>query len=218
LCDKLGLLGIKWFSQSRVNLVDKELLVKMKESGCVAIGYGVESGSQHVLDCMDKRIKVEESIAAVKNTVDAGMTPIIQVMFGFPGENRESIEETIKFFDTIDFPAPPFFIATPLPGTPLYDMAKEKGLITDEDAYLTSLAGGYLAETTKVINLTDFSDDELLKLKRQMEARIAFNYSKRHPAAMIKKYLVGGWGILSHEGPSAFLKKTRYRLRLLTGV
>ena len=131
-------LKIIWNCGTRVDMVTKELLIKMKEAGCVSVWFGVESGSQEVLDEMHKGISTDQTLRTVGWVRELGLQPVPNVLLGFPGETKETAMKTIKFVeklcpDTIAF----FNIATPLPGTPLYDRVKENGWlrITDFNMY-----------------------------------------------------------------------------------
>jgi len=131
-------LKIIWNCGTRVDMVTKELLIKMKEAGCVSMWFGVESGSQEVLDEMQKGISTDQTVRTVGLVRELGLQPVPNVLLGFPGETKETAWKTIKFVeklcpDTIAF----FNIATPLPGTPLYDRVKENGWlrITDFNLY-----------------------------------------------------------------------------------
>jgi anaerobic magnesium-protoporphyrin IX monomethyl ester cyclase len=140
LCDEILNRGlkIKWNCGTRVDMVTKELLKKMKDAGCVSVWFGVESGSQHVLDEMQKGISPEQTIKAVGWVRELGLKPAPNVLLGFPGETKESALKTIKFAQKISPDDVAYYnIATPLPGTPLYDLVKEKGWlkITDFDKY-----------------------------------------------------------------------------------
>jgi len=131
-------LKIKWNCGTRVDLVTKELLQQMKEAGCVSVWFGVESGSQHVLDEMQKGISPEQTIRAIGWVRELGLKPAPNVLLGFPGETKESALETIKFTQKISPDDVAYYnIATPLPGTPMYDSVKENGWlrITDFDKY-----------------------------------------------------------------------------------
>ncbi len=131
-------LNIKWNCGTRVDMVTKELLLKMKEAGCVSVWFGIESGSQHVLDEMQKGISTDQTVRAVGWVRELGIKPAPNVLLGFPGETKESALETIKFTQKISPDDVAFYnIATPLPGTPLYDRVKENGWlkITDFDKY-----------------------------------------------------------------------------------
>ena len=140
LCDEIKKRGlkIKWNCGTRVDMVTKELLITMRDAGCVSVWFGVESGSQHVLDEMQKGISTEQTIKAVGWVRELGLTPAPNVLLGFPGETKESALKTIKFTQKISPDDMAYYnIATPLPGTPLYDRVKENGWlkITDFDKY-----------------------------------------------------------------------------------
>jgi len=140
LCDEIKKRGlkIKWNCGTRVDMVTKELLITMRDAGCVSVWFGVESGSQHVLDEMQKGISTEQTIRAVGWVRELGLTPAPNVLLGFPGETKESALKTIKFTQKISPDDMAYYnIATPLPGTPLYDRVKENGWlkITDFDKY-----------------------------------------------------------------------------------
>jgi radical SAM superfamily enzyme YgiQ (UPF0313 family) len=159
---------ISWSCAGRVNLVDEELLRLMKEAGCLTVAYGIESGSQKILNNMNKSATVEQAERAIalvrKVGLKLGGTPY---MFGYVGEDLNTIKETIDFIQKMKLVNRKFFFSTPYPNTPLYDWAKKNDRIKyDEDAYLSLL--GNNAETF-LVNLTDFPDEELLKLKNGSE-------------------------------------------------
>jgi anaerobic magnesium-protoporphyrin IX monomethyl ester cyclase len=140
LCDEILNRGlkIKWNCGTRVDMVTKDLLQKMKDAGCVSVWFGVESGSQDVLDEMRKGISPEQTIKAVGWVRELGLKPAPNVLLGFPGETKESALRTIKFAQKISPDDVAYYnIATPLPGTPLYDRVKENGWLktTDFDKY-----------------------------------------------------------------------------------
>ncbi|MCP8309530.1 MAG: cobalamin B12-binding domain-containing protein [archaeon] len=135
LCDEIIKRGldINWMCLTRVDCVNKGLLQAMKKSGCTSISYGVESGSQEVLNRAKKGITVEQIRNAVKWTKEAGIEVFSWFMFGLPGENKETIQQTIKFAKDLDPDYAYFFIASPLPGTELFDLAVKEGIISEID-------------------------------------------------------------------------------------
>ena len=143
LCDRIRELELNWHCQGRVNLVDEEVLLSMKSAGCKAIGYGFESGSQKILDAMNKKATISQAKKAIFETERAGLYPIFQMMFGYPGEDKETIRETIDFFKDIGHPGCDFSPTTPLPGTELWRYSLERGLIRNEKDFLEKLEGGY---------------------------------------------------------------------------
>ncbi len=179
LCANLKELQLQWSCQGRIDQVDEEILCTMKNSGCIAVGYGVESVSQSILDSMKKKIKAEDIIPVIKMTRKIGITPIIQYMYGYPGETDETIERTFRFFKELDIP----FIGqttTPIPGSKLYDDCVANGIIKDEESYLLNLDSGYNLAAGS-INLTGFTDKELAQKQRKLQIRITHNYLKKRP-------------------------------------
>lgn len=179
LCDELKKLKITWSCQGHINQVNKEILAAMKDSGCIEVGYGVESISQSILDRMNKRVKSEKIVPVIKMTQEVGIKPIIQYMYGYPGENEETIKATFRFFKEIDYPFISF-TTTPLPGTQLYRECLEKGLVKDEDDYMMRLDSGYNVAGA-LINMTEFSDQEFLARKRWLRITATHNYLKKRP-------------------------------------
>ncbi|MFZ5366488.1 MAG: B12-binding domain-containing radical SAM protein [Patescibacteria group bacterium] len=121
----------------RADRITKGLLVKMKKTGFYRTGFGIESGSQEMVDKIGKNLnlaKVPEVISFCRNL---GIESIGYFMIGNAGENKRTMEETIDYAIKLDPDIAHFTIATPLPGSPLYDQVKKEGklLITDWDLY-----------------------------------------------------------------------------------
>ena len=134
-------LKIRWNCGTRVDMVTKELLAKMKDAGCISVWFGVESGSQEVLDCMKKGINIEQTLRVLGWVREIGLKPVPNVILGFPGETKKTAWKTIKFAEKLSPDAVSFYnIATPFPGTPMYDQIIENGWlkITDFDKYDTA--------------------------------------------------------------------------------
>ena len=113
-------LDIVWFAQSRVNTVDKEMLELMKKAGCEAVHYGYESGSQEILNNIKKGITLQQAVDATKITKEVGIKIHGYFMIGNPGETIETAKQTINFAKKLDPDTAQFTIATPFPGTELY--------------------------------------------------------------------------------------------------
>jgi radical SAM superfamily enzyme YgiQ (UPF0313 family) len=134
-------LKIQWNCGTRVDMITKDLLAKMKEAGCITVWFGVESGTQQVLDAMKKGISPELTIKVLGWVREFGLKPVPNVILGFPGETKKSAWKTIKFVEKIAPDDVGFYnVATPFPGTPMYDMVKEKGWlrVTDFDLFDTT--------------------------------------------------------------------------------
>jgi anaerobic magnesium-protoporphyrin IX monomethyl ester cyclase len=134
-------LKIQWNCGTRVDMVTRELLAKMKDAGCISVWFGVESGSQQVLDAMKKGITTSQTMRVIGWVRELGLKPVPNVILGFPGETKSSAWKTIKFVEKISPDDVAFYnVATPFPGTPMYDMVKENGWlrVTDFDKYDTT--------------------------------------------------------------------------------
>ena len=121
----------------RIDSVDPELYRKLKKSGCYSVGYGLESGSQEILDRIKKGLNIKEAHNAIKWAKEAGIETVGFFMFGLPGETEETMEETIKLATDLNLDYAKVTLATPFPGTALYAEMKAKGKlkINDWSAY-----------------------------------------------------------------------------------
>ena len=130
ICKKIIKRDIKisWSCFGRVG-TDKEMLVAMKKAGCEFIKYGVESGSQKLLDRCKKNITLDQARKTFKKTQEVGIKDYGTFMFGLPGETWKTVNQTIEFAKELDPYAVQFSIVTPLPGTKYYDELKAKGLL-----------------------------------------------------------------------------------------
>ncbi len=90
----------QWWCQGIIRpQMSSGLLQKMKIAGCYQITYGVESGSQKVVDLMGKRFSIDEAHEIIRNTHQAGILVTAIFMFGFPGEGRVDFDKTLKFIE-----------------------------------------------------------------------------------------------------------------------
>jgi len=122
-------MGIIWTCNGRVDNVDDEMLVEMKESGCKMIRLGVESGSQEVLDKIKKGLTLKQIEDGVRLVKKHGIQALGGFMFGFPYDTRETVEQTIHFAKKLSPDQVQFSIAMCYPGTSLYEYAKENELL-----------------------------------------------------------------------------------------
>lgn len=133
VCGIMKELGMYWGAQSRVDLTNEEVVKLMKKSGCLQLDFGVESGSQRVLDeIINKKIKLADITRAFQLCKKYGIRTEASFMVGLPGETKKEMEETFKFAKEIKSSHYSFSIFTPLPGAKLYDDFF-KGKISLED-------------------------------------------------------------------------------------
>lgn len=170
IATRLGQMGITWRAAGvRTRTVRKESLQHWKANGCVTVNYGIEAGSEKMLKIMEKNATVEENINALKWTHEAGLGTIIQLVLGMPGESDDTIRETIEFLKEVapyqtwwENKAPSELIsinyAQALPGTPLYEFAREHGFIgksvDEEEEYLIKISDTDAYKEDHFINYT----------------------------------------------------------------
>lgn len=126
-------LDVSFVASSRVDMVDKNLLKNLKSSGLKTLYYGVESGSQRVLELMKKGITLKQAEEAVKSAKNAGLQVLTSFILGYPGETEEDMNKTIDFSIKLDSDYSQYSILTPFPGTPIYKELLDKHLIDDDD-------------------------------------------------------------------------------------
>ena len=173
VCDEIAGRGLnrtmKFKGQFRVGkkLLDEELLRRAKEAGFWVIFYGVESGSQRVLDLMKKDTTLEEIRRAFALTRAAGLKTIGAFMVGNVGDTRETIAESVELCKEI---RPDFFgfsVATPIPGTEFYNIAKANGWIESEDyreySEFTAVSRNETLSRSEITTLRDWADREARK-------------------------------------------------------
>ena len=133
-------LKVEWDCETRVDAVDKELLEIMHKAGCITVWFGVESGSTKILEKMHKKINREQVKEAFKIAQKAGMMTIASAVIGFPGETEETAWETINFINSLNPDDIGCYIATPYPGTPMYEEVVKNGWlrVTDFNKYDTA--------------------------------------------------------------------------------
>ncbi len=175
-------LNIKWFSAMRVNILDEPLLRKMKKAGCLLLNYGIESGSQKMLDVMRKGITTEDSAKAIAVTRKVGLRLNLSFMMGFPEETKETLQETINFCIQNNIHLTAIFFVTPYPRTALYEQARQIGLIKDEEEFISRLGNA----TELTINLTKWSDEELVNLRNWVISSVHKAYYKKHKLEYIQ--------------------------------
>jgi len=168
-------LKLKWGAQARVNLADKEFIEMVKNAGCIGLGYGIESGSQKILNNMNKKITVQQIESAMKYTKKSGIPVKVQLIFGYPGEDEQTINETIQMFKRLDHPGRRFNVITPIPGSKLYDDSIKLGLIKDEAAYLRNIEKSFGIGEVHV-NFTKWPDEEIYPRKEAAEKAMIQNY------------------------------------------
>jgi anaerobic magnesium-protoporphyrin IX monomethyl ester cyclase len=134
ICKKINEkdLKITWFSISRVNFVDEEMLYWMRRAGCIQISYGVESGSEKIRNMLNKNIRTDDIKRAFALTTKYGILSRAYFIYGSPGESHETIQETIDLIHEIKPLSTIFYILDIFPGTALYEDFKRRTKLNDD--------------------------------------------------------------------------------------
>mgnify|MGYP001600702383 CR=1 FL=1 len=125
-------LNIAWDIRTRVNTVDEEILRALKQAGCQRIHYGVEAGTQKILNVLRKGITLKQAESAFALTKKIGIQTAGYFMIGSPTETKEDVFQTIKFMKKIDPDYVHITITTPFPATDLYEKALGEGIIAND--------------------------------------------------------------------------------------
>ncbi len=133
LVEAIAPLGVSWASNSRVDTIDEELARAMRRAGCWMISFGIESGDQALLDAAGKGATVAEAERAVAVVKAAGIKAAGHFVLGLPGETRESLEKTLALANRLPLDFEQFYCAVPFPGSRLYEEAREKGWLKEND-------------------------------------------------------------------------------------
>lgn len=121
-------LKVKWLANTRVNLVDDEMIESMAETGCTDLFFGVESGNPRIRnDVIDKKITDDEIFRAIKLCRKHGIQSNIYMMLGFPSETMTEIKDTIEFGPKSKADFMGIHITWPQPGSIIYDQAIAEG-------------------------------------------------------------------------------------------
>jgi len=181
ICQKIRQkrLDILWACRSRVD-ISKELLREMKEAGCGRIYYGIESGSQQILDGVNKGVTLNQVRETIKNTRGLGIKALGFFLVGAPGETDDTVKETVSFAKSLDCEYVQFSKCLAKPLTPLWkQMVQETGRDYWKDWILGNEADKPLPRPW-----TQLSNEKIDRLAK--EAYISYH---RRPAFLLKSAL-----------------------------
>lgn len=128
-----GLETTPWAIMARADLMDEEILTRMKEAGLTAVKYGVESASQELLNNCGKEMDLKKTEKMILFTQSLGIKTHLTFTFGLPGETQETIEKTIDYALKLKPFSVQFSITTPFPGTRYFDELSRRGFIVNKN-------------------------------------------------------------------------------------
>lgn len=150
-------LDISWTAGTRVDLFDKEIAKAFRTADCSLARLAPESGNQQSLNYLQKNFTLDDVRRAIKTAKDLKLSTSGNFILGVPGENRKMINNTITFAKKLNLTHTTFSILDPLPGTKIFEIAKQNNLLlTDDWSKYTPM--------NSVLKLKDLKPKELEKL------------------------------------------------------
>lgn len=176
-------LGVFWMCQSRIDLIDKEIVTLMRDAGCGMICLGIESADQVILNNSIKEITVEDAQRAMKIVKEAGIKLFTFWVFGLPGETHDSAHRTIKLLRSlldeslVDYTH--CTVLVPYPGTQIFDNPEKfKVKILSKDYNDYWMGCDYLGADLPVIETEELSHIEIYAYWQLALAVVAGNLNK----------------------------------------
>jgi anaerobic magnesium-protoporphyrin IX monomethyl ester cyclase len=168
LLDEIKRLNIYFRCNGNTRRDNRKLFEKLYEAGCKEISFGIESGSQKILDNINKKVTVEQNRIAILDAKDAGLMVKAFLMVGSPGESWDTVYETVKFMNETKPQYWSLFNFVPLPGCDIYnnpDKYHIKIISRDYDNYF-NLAGQN--ESGSVVETEYMDVDEIMAARKYM--------------------------------------------------
>ncbi|MBU1102470.1 B12-binding domain-containing radical SAM protein [Patescibacteria group bacterium] len=196
-------LNISWICFSRANTIDQELIKIMEQAGCKKISFGLESGSQEILNLMRKNTTLQMAHQAVQIVAENNIAVHASFMLGNVGETEETIKETIKFAKSLPLDNATFFITSPFPGTDLYTIAKQIGSINSQTRWEEFAP---LTNTSPILVQKNVSKERLVYWQKR-----AFREFYLRPKYIKRKLRL----LASRDGIKTLLEGLRILIRIL---
>jgi radical SAM superfamily enzyme YgiQ (UPF0313 family) len=195
---------IRFKIQSRADLLANETTVKaLAAAGCENVWIGAESGSQKILDAMDKGITTAEICEATRLMKANGIKPSFFIQFGYPGELKDDIQQTIELINALLPYEIGISVSYPLPGTVFYDRVKtdlqKKANWTDSDEMALMFRNTYAPSFYKQLHRYVHQN------YRKHLAKSSFEKLVKHPFNSNAKSLRKALSVFYHA-PAAFIE------------
>lgn len=177
ICDEIlrRNLNVSWYPRGgvRVDCADLEMFKIMKKAGCYKIPFGIESGSQRILNEIKKGITLDQAKTALKYAKEAKLETECYFMFGLPTETAQDIQTSFNFAKKLSPDYVKFAISIPLPGTELFNYFRQKGLILTEDWELYHFA----SSPDKLYQHDVLPSDDIYRFYKKLNKKYYFRLS-----------------------------------------
>lgn len=176
---------IKWDCNGRLNFGTLNLLTTMKKSGCEYVNYGIESLNQGVLNQMGKGLTLKQIYEGVENTLNAKLSPGLNLLWGFPGDTEQNLKDEVKFLMKYD-PCDELRTirpVTPYPGCRLFDEAVKKGLCSGPEEFYEKF---HVNSDLVTVNFTNIPTKDMNRLIYEANMELFKNYIEKRSVRMNK--------------------------------
>ena len=192
LCHAIRAAGLRvpWKAEGRVTPADPELFAAMRAAGCSTLSMGVESGSQRILDSLDKRTRVEDIERAFRLAKEAGLITVGFFMVGSPGEREEDFQATLRLLERVDPHLIQVAFFTIYPGSRAYDTYAER----------RPADWSYYQHYERALNLSDEADEVVNAWQR----RLYLHFLAR-PRFVLRYLAMRHINLLTNAGTELFL-------------
>jgi radical SAM superfamily enzyme YgiQ (UPF0313 family) len=198
-------LALEWGCNGRANLMDEEMMVAMKEAGCVTISYGIETGNKAQMEFLKRGVTVSQIAGSVRLAKKLGYRIKGYFMINHINETIETLRETTNFAKGLDLDFASCSILTPYPNTELYEIAKKERGFDKKEAHWTSFV-----MKNAMINLTrDLSLEQISKFQRWWPFEVT---RKTYPLAFLPRGIMYFVVSLYYEYEKLKLKGERFIL------
>jgi len=191
ICDEMVDRGldVAWTTPNgvAVDTLDKKLLFRMKAAGCYALFFGIESGNSYVLNkVIRKGLSLERVRKVVGWTREAGIDAYGYFVIGMPGETRKTLQDTLNFAKSLDLDVAWFLIATPYPGTELFETCKSNG-------YLKNRSPSRLKPRYASIETDHLSAEYVEKFQKRAYMEFELHKFLKHPLRYFRRPHESKW-------------------------
>jgi len=177
-------LDLQWACDTRVDLISPDLLREMKSAGCRTIFFGIQSGSQRILDKLNTHTSLEQIVQAIQLCRQEGIHVACSFMLGIPGETVEDMKTTYRFAKKLDPDWCTFYVFIACPESNLYEEVLRMGLYDRLEDFLA------------FVKTSEFDYEAVVEIQQRFQR--SFNTS---PKRILRK--------IRREGFLTFLKSLR---------
>lgn len=173
---------LQWSCNSRTKL-NETMLKEMRAGGCDTISMGVETASEEGLKFIGKGISKDEAVTAVKMVKDAGIKARSYMMWGLPFDSNQTVDGALDLIEEMNPDGVQLALAIPLPGSELYNRAKQLGIKLETDLDLYYYIGPHGPHT--FINRTNYLDEQGFAIALDRLQQGILRWSKREKGRFV---------------------------------